>query len=171
MGKRFIVIVLVLTIAASVAAQEDAISDEATIRQTIQYYVDGWRYNNLKNIRKALHPKARFYFQATTAKGGLAEITAERFFITVERNRLRREPKPFSSRIISIDATENVASAKLELDWHDVWLGGRNTSLLKPPPGAIETRYLSLIRFNDGWKIVSDISNVREGHNTTASRE
>lgn len=97
------------------------------------------------------------------------ETTAERFFATVERNGLRKEPKPFSATIISIDATENVASTKLELDWHDVWLGGRNTSLLKPPPGAIETRYLSLIRFNDGWNIVSDISNLREGHNTTAS--
>lgn len=171
MGKRLMVIVLVLTSGAAVAAQQIRKSDEAAIKQTIESYLDGWKYNNIENVRKAVHPRARFYLQATNAKGGLAETTAERFFDTVERNGLRKEPKPFSSRIISIDATENVASAKLEMDWHEVWLVGTNTSLLKPPPGALETRYLSLIRFENGWKIISNISNVREGHNTTASRE
>jgi hypothetical protein len=157
------IITLLFALPTIGVAQENRGSDDAAIRQIIQYYVEGWKYNNVESIKKAFHPKARLYFQTTGGEKALAETTGERFFTTVERNGLSKDPKPFSSKIISVDVTGNAAIAKVEFDWHGVWFMGNRTSLLEPPPGAVETRYLSLIKFSDNWKIVSDVSTVREG--------
>ena len=163
MSKRLMIIVLVLAFAASVAAQQNAISDEAAIRQTIEHYLDGWKYNNVEEMKKALHPKAVMFFHLKKDNQDLAETTGERFLAAVERNGVRKDPKSFSPRIVSIDITTDVSSVKLELSYSDSWLYGGKVSPLEPSPGVIETRYLSLIKFNDGWKIISDTFNVREG--------
>lgn len=158
---QFLTIVFLLALPVSAAAQENAASSDAAIRQLIQYYFEGWRNYDAASIRKAYHREARLFYKPTNATS-LEDTTGRRLSDHFEHYGRRKTAEVVLQRILSIDVTGDAASVKVEIEYPDSWLSGGKVSLLKPAPGLVETRYLSLIKFDDGWRIVSDVYTVRE---------
>jgi ketosteroid isomerase-like protein len=161
-----VVAVFLLVMPILAVAQEDKRPNEAAIRQTVQYYIDGFRNNDAESLRKAFHPKARLFSQSNQRCPGKTELmatTAEQFSANVKRFGHRPEPKAVISTILSVDTAGDTAVVKAEWYWADSWWGCGKISLLNPPPGVTTTDYLSLVRFDSGWKIVGKVSSTREG--------
>ena len=161
-----VVAVFLLVMPTLAVAQENKSTDEAAIRHTVRYYIDGFQNNDAESMRKAFHPKARVFFQSNQGCPGkteLNEITGEQLFANVKRFGHRPEPKPFIPKILSVDITGDTAVVKAEWYLADSWWGCGKLSLLSPPPGVTTTDYLSLVRFAAGWKIVGKVSSTREG--------
>jgi hypothetical protein len=147
---------LLISLPLLVLAQEpDRARDEAAIRQIVQYYFDAMKNDDAESLKKAFHPKAKWLNAGD--KGYLWEISQERVTANLQSNVRRHMPTLNATmRIVAIDITGGVASAKIETEY-----------LINAPPeimpklaykGAKTAEYLSLIKFDDGWKIVSRIS-------------
>ena len=132
----------------------DSARDEAAIRQIVQYYFDAMKNNDAESLKKAFHPKAKWLNAGD--KGYLWEISQERVAANLRSNARRHMPTVnATTKILSVDITGGVATAKIETE-----------NLTNAPPeilpklaykGARITEYLSLIKFDVGWKIVSRI--------------
>ena len=138
----------------ALAQGPDSGRDEAAIRQSVQYYFDAMKNNDAESLKKAFHPKAKWLNAGD--KGYLWEISQERVAANLQSNARRHMLKLNATmKIVAIDITGSVASAKIETEY----------STSGPPEvipklaykGAKLTEYLSLIKFDDGWKIVSRI--------------
>ena len=146
---------LLISLPLLVLAQgTDRVRDEAAIRQIVQYYFDAVNNNDADSLKKAFHPKAKWFNAGD--KGYLWEISQERVAANLQHNARGHMPKSNATlKIVAIDITGGAASAKIETEY-----------LISGPPevmpklaykGAKLTEYLSLIKFDDGWKIVSRI--------------
>ena len=139
----------------ALAQEPDKAKDESAIRQIVQYYVDAIKNDDAESLKKAFHPKAKWLNAGD--KGYLWEISQERVAANLRSNVQRHVPQPNATvKIVVIDIAGGVASAKIETEY-----------LTNAPPeimpklaykGAKVTEYLSLIKFDDGWKIVTRIS-------------
>ena len=146
----------------------DRAGDETAIRQIVQYYFDAIKNNDAESLKKAFHPKAKWLNAGDT--GHLWEISQERVAANLQSNARRHMPKPNATvKIVAIDITGGVASAKIETEY-----------LTNAPPeimpklayrGARITEYLSLIKFDDGWKIVSRISSGEQAPATAQMQQ
>lgn len=135
-----VAMLLLLNLSASVAAQQSGrVKEEALIKQTVQYYFDGLDNFDVESMKKAFHPKAKWF---TIRYGGLQEITLPRVYSNMRSSSRERIPRGTSRwRIVAVDVANDAASVKVEIEH---------------AAGKI-TEYLSLIKFDDGWKIVSKI--------------
>jgi hypothetical protein len=140
-------VVLILLLSVCVSAQETQTSDDVAIRQIIQYYFDGSKNNNVSLLKKAFHPEAKSLGLAQSNGNGLREIKVARTYVNIEG----RDPINLIGRIVSIDVTGRAALVKTEMQYPEGILDS-------PPPGVIDTEYLSLLKFGEGWRIVSRIS-------------
>jgi hypothetical protein len=114
-------------------------TDEAAIRQTIQYYFDGGRHGDSVTLRKAFHPDARMLFVRDSA---FTAIPIGEYITRVGKG----APKPGTPdstrrRIASIDIAGDAAMAKLELE----------------RPDMVVTDYMSLLRLDGRWVIVNKL--------------
>lgn len=148
MPKRLLfMLVMILSLTATATAQGNGTSDQEAIRHVIEYYFNGWKNDDVESIKKAFHPKAKFFVAAI--KDDLGLIGQSEVFAAFRSNIKRHVSKgKVDTRIISLDLAGNAASAKVEMHY----------------PGdfqsATVTEYLSLIKFGNGWKIVSRVSSV-----------
>ena len=138
-----------------VAQETDKAKDESAIRQIVQYYVDAIKNDDAESLKKASHPKAKWLNAGD--KGYLWEISQERVAANLQSNARRGMGKMnATTKIVAIDITGGVASAKIETE---ILTTGPPEMLPKLAyKGGKLTEYLSLIKFDDGWKIVSRIS-------------
>ncbi len=124
---------------AAHAQQSESAKDEEAIRQVVQYYLDGITNGDIGSMKKAFHPKAKYF---VIRYGGLEEISQERVYRNMRDNiRRQSEKDPAPKRVVSVDVTGEAATAKVEMDYSN----GRFTE------------YLSLVKFADGWKVVSKV--------------
>ena len=155
---------LLISLPLLVLAQEpDRTKDEAAIRQIVQYYFDAMKNDDAESLKKAFHPKAKWLNAGD--KGYLWEISQERVAANLQSNARRHMPKSNATmKIVTIDITGGVASAKIETEY-----------LTNGPPEILTklaykrgkiTEYLSLIKFDDGWKIVTRIYSGEQTPNT-----
>jgi len=86
-------------------------------------------------IRQAFHPKAEVFW---IADGALRQLTTEEFAARFSGSPADDEDERLR-RIVSVDVTGNVAAAKIELDYPDVFF----------------TDYLTLVREGDQWQVIS----------------
>ncbi|HEX8772933.1 MAG TPA: nuclear transport factor 2 family protein [Pyrinomonadaceae bacterium] len=140
MSRIHLLLMTSLLLITPALAQESAkVSDEAAIRGVIQYYFDGISKDDVESMKKAFHPKAKYF---VIRYGGLEEVSQERVYLNMKDNARRQAGKDTApKRIVSIDLTGDAAIAKVEMDYSN----GRFTE------------YLSLVKFDDGWKIVSKV--------------
>jgi hypothetical protein len=158
-------IFLLLLPELALAQATETTKEETAIRQVIQYYLDGRKNNNAESLKKAIHPKAKIFSLPVvhrTGKGDLSEISGE-LYVKYRSAERPKWPRPFVQKIVSIDVTGNTAAVKIELFWPDAWWGEGKISLREPAPGVTDTEYLSLMKFDEGWKIVGQVSTTREG--------
>ena len=147
---------LLISLPLLVLAQgPDRARDEAAIRQIVQYYFDAMKNNDAESLKKAFHPKAKWLNAGD--KGNLWEISQERVAANLQSNARRRMPTLNATmKIVAIDITGGAASAKIETE---ILTTGPPEILPKLAyKGGRITEYLSLIKFDNGWKIVTRIS-------------
>ena len=115
----------------------DAPSELNAIGRTIQDYFDGMHLGDTTRLRRAFHPDAYLfgYYQ-----GSFSRFSLEDWMTEVEST-----PKPaesgeaFDMRIVSTDVTGRVAMVKVAVLYE----------------GLRFTDYLTLMKFDDDWKIIN----------------
>ena len=117
-------------------------TDEEAIRTVIQEaYIDG--LENLKDLdktRAGFHPK---FVLLTLRDGEMTGLPIAEWIASAEKRKAEgQEPRGTVARFPSIDITTSAAVARVELY--------RDSEF-------IFTDYLSLYKFDDGWKIVGKI--------------
>ena len=142
MRTMIIALTLTMLLSAPLVARAEALSDEAAIRQLVQQaYVDGLlNLGDLEKTRSGFHPD---FVLLGLRNGQLTRFPIADWIASAEKQKAAGQ-KPPSTTIqkISVDITGTAAAVKLEL----VRAGK-----------LVYTDYLSLYKFNDGWKIVGKI--------------
>lgn len=114
-------------------------ADEAAIRRTVQYFFDGGARRDSVALRKAFHPDARMLF---AKEGKLVVVPIGEYITRVAEHPLKPgEVDSTKRRVISVDVAGDAAFTKLELEW----------------PDAVITDYMSLLKVDGRWVIVSKI--------------
>jgi len=134
-------IVIVLLIFAAVGIVFDAAavrySEEAAVRQTVQYYLYGLKYNDVENLKRAFYPEAKLFFVERDNR--LGQLTQAQWYEGFAPSAGREEKGDL--RISAIDITDKAASVKVEEFYEN----------------SKYADYLSLLKFNGSWKIVNKI--------------
>lgn len=137
---------LVLIIFSSVffpAYPQSEPTDRELIEETIQLYFDGWATGDTNKVGKVMHASCRL---KNYRDGQFIEYSRNQylsFFKPHER------PKDLATRIVALDITNNMGSAKVEI------------STAKD----LFTDYFNLMKTTEGWVIADKVS-TRTAHKT-----
>jgi ketosteroid isomerase-like protein len=124
--------------ASLVTAQgKPADSDETAIRQVVQEYLGGLKFNDVERLKKAFWPDAKLFF--VKRDGQLGQLTQAQWYEGFKASAGKEEQGDL--RITAVDITGNAASVKVEEDY----------------PDSKYIDYLSLLKFDGGWKVVNKI--------------
>lgn len=139
--KRFLILTVALVMLASIAPAETN-DDAAMVRQTIRKaYVEGIHMNrDIAAIRAGFHPK----FVMFVIKDGQVTPTSIDEWIgwieeDLEKNPDRVMPKT-EAKFPAVEVSGDAATARIE-----IYKDGKH----------VFTDFMSLYRFDDGWKIVA----------------
>jgi len=131
MRKITLITLLTLCFNTAIVAQN---SDYNLVEKTLFYYLDGGTNNDFDTLKKAFHKTATMKFIGDEYK----EVNALDFF----KKGIKPGPKQNrKTRVTSIDISGNAANAKLEIEY----------------PSFTFIDYMSLLKINGEWKIVSKI--------------
>ena len=128
-----IVVVLLFVIAA--AARQA--SEEALVRQTVETYLHGLKFNDVASLRKAFYPEAKLFF--VKKDGSLGQLTQEQWYKGFEASAGKEEQGDL--KVVSVDLTGNAASVKVREEY----------------PNSIYTDYVTLLKLDGEWKIVNKV--------------
>ena len=130
---KLLTIVLLSFLSCKLSAQQH---DKELIKQTIETYFDGWMTGDTLKIGKVMHNTCNL----KTIKDNEVVVIDRNSYLS--RFKLRPKLENSFGRIISIDITGRVASAKCEIEI----------------PERIFTDYFNMMKLNDEWFIVDKIS-------------
>ncbi|RYD78555.1 MAG: PQQ-dependent sugar dehydrogenase [Sphingobacteriales bacterium] len=135
MKKRLLALFIIM--AANVPAfSQNNPTERALIEQTLQLYLDGWATGDSGKVGKAMHASCHL---KNYNNGKFVLYTRNEylgFFKPHER------PKNLVTRIVSVDVTNNMGSAKIEIS----------------TARDLFTDYFNLIKTTEGWVIADKIS-------------
>ena len=126
---------ILLLCAGSVWAQPS--SDEAQVRQTVDAYLHGLKFNDVPSLKKAFYPEAKLLW--VKRDGSLGQLTQEQWYKGFEASAGKEEAGELT--IVAVDVTGNAASVKVR----EVY------------PTSIYTDYISLLKLGGEWKIVNKV--------------
>jgi hypothetical protein len=119
----------------------DQPSDESMVRETIQHYLHGLKFNDVESLKRAFYPDAKLFF--VKKNGSLGELTQTEWYEGFKANAGKEEKGDLG--IASVDITGTTASVKVEEDY----------------PDSHYTDYVSLLKLNGEWKIVNKVFYAR----------
>lgn len=128
-------VLAMLLVTGSGAAQQP--SDEALVRQTVETYLHGLKFNDVGSLRRAFYPEAKLFF--VKKDGSLGQLSQEQWYKGFEGSAGKEEEGDL--QVVSIDVTGNAASVKVREEY----------------PKSIYTDYVSLLKLGGEWKIVNKI--------------
>ena len=134
--KKILVTSLLLLMAATANLQAQT-EDKTQIETLIKdLYFEGWMTGDTTKIGKAMHATChlKFFRDSTFSDVSRADY--------LSRFKPRAKETGTEGRIVSLDITGNIASAKCELETQK----------------ALFTDYFNLIKTNEGWLIVDKVS-------------
>jgi aldose sugar dehydrogenase len=134
--KKIIVTAFFILAAVLAKAQSTQATDRQQAETTIQLYFDGWATGDTSKIGKAMHSTCHLKFYRDNL---FTDMTRAEY---LGRFKPRPRPDGLAAKIVALDMTENIASAKTEIDT------GKD----------IFTDYFNLIKTNEGWFIVDKVS-------------
>ncbi len=132
----FALMLIAISVAPTSAAPSDP-SDEVMVRQTIQTYLHGLKFNDIESFKKAFYPDARLFF--VKKNGTIGQLTQAEWYAGFTANAGKEEKGDL--QIASLDVSGSAASAKVEEEY----------------PDSHYTDYISLLKLNGEWKIVNKI--------------
>jgi Putative lumazine-binding len=100
---------LALVLAALVVAAAQSNQDEAAVRQTVDHYLHGLKFNDVSALKTAFFPEAKLLF--VKRDGQLGQLTQEQWYKGFEASAGKEEKGDL--RIVSVDVTRNAASVKV----------------------------------------------------------
>lgn len=118
---------------SSGAAQGDA----AGVRDVVEAYLRGLKFNDVESLKRAFWPDAKLLF--VDRDGHLGQLTQARWYEGFAANAGREEAGEL--RIASITVTRDIASV----------------TVVEEYPRSRYTDYLSLVKFDSGWRIVNKV--------------
>lgn len=128
-----VILFLAMTIVQTQAQTDDKTHIETVIRDL---YFEGWMTGDTAKIGQAMHASCHLkFFRDNT----FSDISRSDY---LSRFKPRQKEAGTEGRILSLDVTGNIASAKCEIE----------------TPKALFTDYFNLIKTNEGWFIVDKIS-------------
>jgi len=110
-------------------------TEEAAVRQALEYYIQGHVTGQGDQFRKAFHPDSKLF---AMRDGKYWQLTSEEY-ITRAPGKPAADEAQRKRRIESIDITGNAAIAKIVLDY----------------PQVKFTDYMSLLKIDGQWWIVN----------------
>jgi hypothetical protein len=119
-------------------AQQTEVSELQQIQTTIGYYFDGWATGDTGKIGKAMHSTCHL---KSFRDGQFTDLNRAEYLGRFKQG-IRPRPEGLTTRIVALDITGNIASAKTEIDT------GKD----------VFTDYFNLIKTNEGWFIVDKIA-------------
>ena len=119
------------------ALGQAATADEAAVRQVVEHYLHGLKFNDVASLKQAFWPEARLYFVGKN--GQLGQLTQVDWYAGFTASAGKEEKGDL--RIAALEVTRDIASVKVVEDY----------------PGSRYTDYLSLVRFDGAWRIVNKI--------------
>ena len=141
LSKRLLLVLfLVAAFHGSVRALDQP-SDESLVRETIQHYLHGLKFNDVESLKKAFYPDAKLFF--VKKNGSLGQLTQTDWYEGFKANAGKEEEGDL--QIASVDVTGTVASVKVEEDY----------------PGSHYTDYVSLLKLDGEWRIVNKVFYAR----------
>jgi hypothetical protein len=134
--KRLVGTLVILSALAGPLAAEDGV-EEGLIRQTVETYLHGLKFNDVESFKKAFYPEAKLFF--VKKDGTLGQLTQEQWYKGFAASAGKEEQGTL--KIVALDRTETAASVKVFEDY----------------PTSTYTDYISLLKFDGEWKIVNKI--------------
>lgn len=136
-----ILLFTVISCLTTLTMAQPALTDRQQIEQMIQLYFDGWATGDTVKLGKAMHASCRL---KNYRDGQFIEFTRSHYL-----GLFKPHPAPpnLITRIVSIDITNNMGSAKIELS----------------TARDLFTDYFNLMKTTEGWVIADKIS-TRSSH-------
>jgi len=131
----FTCLAVTLVLAVGVRAQQQ--SEDALVRQAVEAYLHGLKFNDVTSLKKAFYPEAKLFF--VKKDGTLGQLTQEQWYKGFEASAGKEEKGDL--KIVSVDITGNAASVKVREEY----------------PNSIYTDYVSLLKLGGEWKIVNKV--------------
>ena len=127
--------VVVLALAGGTIAQQRP--EDALVRQAVEAYLHGLKFNDVASLKKAFYPEAKLFF--VKKDGTLGQLSQEQWYKGFEASAGKEEKGDL--KIVSVDITGNAASVKVREEY----------------PNSIYTDYVSLLKLGGEWKIVNKV--------------
>ncbi|MEA5428777.1 PQQ-dependent sugar dehydrogenase [Arcicella lustrica] len=131
-----VVLIICLTASFFSAFPQNSPTERQLIESTIQNYFDGWATGDSTKVSKAMHASCHL---KNYNNGKFIEFTKNQYIGLFKPH---ARPANLSTRIVSIDITNNMGSAKIEI------------STAKD----LFTDYFNLMKTNEGWFIADKVS-------------
>ncbi|WP_336514928.1 PQQ-dependent sugar dehydrogenase [Pollutibacter soli] len=133
--KKITIIVVLLASFIS-AFSQNTNSERQLIEEVIQLYFDGWATGDTTKVGKAMHHSCRL---KNYRDGKFVEYSRSQYLALFKPH---PSPKNLTTRIVSLDITNNMGSAKVELNMERI----------------LFTDYFNLMKTAEGWMIADKIS-------------
>ncbi|MCE7039071.1 PQQ-dependent sugar dehydrogenase [Dyadobacter sp. CY312] len=138
-----VILLLSLLITHFPTFSQDAPTERQLIENTIQAYFDGWATGDTVKLGKAMHESCHL----KNYRDGKFTLFSKRQYLNLFKPHKR--PANLTTRIVSVDITDNMGSAKVEISTEK----------------DLFTDYFNLMKTNDGWFIADKVS-TRKTHKT-----
>jgi uncharacterized protein (TIGR02246 family) len=111
--------------------------DAAAVRDVVESYLHGLKFNDVESLKRAFWPDAKLFF--VDRDGHLGQLTQARWYEGFSANAGHEEEGEL--RIASVTVTRDIASV----------------TVVEEYPHSRYTDYLSLVKFDSGWRIVNKV--------------
>lgn len=126
-----------LSLFVAIGTSQAQTDEKALIQSLINdFYFEGWMTGDTAKVGRAMHPTCHLKFYRDNT---FTDITRADY---LSRFKPSTKEAGTEGRILSVDVTGNIASAKCEIE----------------TPKALFTDYFNLIKTQEGWYIVDKIS-------------
>ncbi|AYQ31915.1 PQQ-dependent sugar dehydrogenase [Runella sp. SP2] len=134
-------LLLSLLISGFSAFCQDNLTERQQIENTIQLYFDGWATGDTTKVGKAMHASCHL---KNYRDGKFIDYSRNQYLSFFKPH---PRPKNLTTRIVAIDVTDNMGSAKVEISTEK----------------DLFTDYFNLMKTNEGWLIADKVS-TRKSH-------
>lgn len=134
-------LLLSLLISCFSAFCQDNLTERQQIENTIQLYFDGWATGDTTKVGKAMHASCHL---KNYRDGKFIDYSRNQYLSFFKPH---PRPKNLTTRIVAIDVTDNMGSAKVEISTEK----------------DLFTDYFNLMKTNEGWLIADKVS-TRKSH-------
>jgi Putative lumazine-binding len=129
-----------MLLAFSVSNLKAQTPDKDLVKQSIETYFDGWMTGDTLKLGKVMHATCHLKFM----KDNQLQVLDRKTYLS--RFKLRSKLENTEGRIIEMNITRNIASAKCEIE----------------TPERLFTDYFNMMKINEEWHIVDKISSSVE---------